>query len=199
MKSNVCYLYNENGIEDVLDEVEKTAKYNGFNGKQQLQLRLLAEELIGMIKVITGEYEAQFWIETGLSSCEIHMTLELLLEDDISEELSAITEANRQAQSLVGEIYEFLIKNMAAKESYGFKQGDSMSKASFKGLGTLNWSLNSYERVLSANQETDKLDLLSKSIIAKLSDDILVSARDNQAEIIIKKDFHQEDQMNNGK
>ncbi len=189
MKSNVCYFYNENGIEDVLDEIEKTARYCGFTNKQTLQLRLLSEELIGMIQVSRVEYEGQFWIESGLNSCDLHMQLDLLLEDDIKNELKSISEINKLSKSLVGDIYEFIINVMAGKAAR-MKPECPMMRASFKGLGTVNWSLTSYKRVLSEVGANDELDFLSKSIIAKLSDDILLSTRDNQVELIIKKDFY---------
>ncbi len=189
MKSNVCYFYNENGIEDVLDEIEKTARYCGFTNKQTLQLRLLSEELIGMIQVSRVEYEGQFWIESGLNSCDLHMQLDLLLEDDIRKELKSISEINSISKSLVGDIYEFIINVMAGKAAR-MKPECPMMRASFKGLGTVNWSLTSYKRVLSEVGNTEELDFLSKSIIAKLSDDILLSTRDNQVELIIKKDFY---------
>lgn len=193
MKSNICYFYNENGIEDVLDEIEKTARYCGFSNKQTLQLRLLSEELIGMIQVMKSEFEGQFWIETGIDSCDLHMLMDVLFEDDeIKDELKNIAEINKKSKSLVGDIYEFIVNVMAGKKARTLKPNSPMVRASFTGLGTVNWSLSSYKRVLKETGNSDEIDFLDKSIIGKLSDDILLSTRDNQVELIIKKDFYNE-------
>ena len=63
MRSNTCYLYKKEGRDKVLREVEKTAQYCELEHEQELQLRLLAEELTGMAESITGEYKGMFWIE----------------------------------------------------------------------------------------------------------------------------------------
>ena len=58
MKSNVCKI--ENGIrnlEAILQESENVANYNGLNQNQTLQLRLLCEEIDGMLPKIIGDFD----------------------------------------------------------------------------------------------------------------------------------------------
>ena len=57
MKSNICRI--EKGtldLEAILKESEKVAVYNELNDKQTLQLRLLCEELYGMLPNIVDEF-----------------------------------------------------------------------------------------------------------------------------------------------
>ena len=50
MKSNICKLNEDlTCLEAVLKEVEKVTAYNGLEDKKALRLRLLAEELCGML------------------------------------------------------------------------------------------------------------------------------------------------------
>ena len=64
MKSNICKI--DNGIKDleaILQESEKIAKYNNLSESQTLQLRLLCEEIDGMLPKIIDEFEGDFWVE----------------------------------------------------------------------------------------------------------------------------------------
>ena len=64
MKSNVCRI--ENGTRDltaILEESERVAEYNGLTHKQALQLRLLCEEIDGMLPHIIDDFDGELWIE----------------------------------------------------------------------------------------------------------------------------------------
>ena len=63
MVSNICKI--KDGIKDlsaILNECEKFALYNGFNKKQALHLRLLCEEIDGLLPNILGDFSGDFWI-----------------------------------------------------------------------------------------------------------------------------------------
>ena len=49
-------------MQTALDQVDKVAAYKGLTPKDALHLRLLAEEMMSMMRSITGEPEGQFWI-----------------------------------------------------------------------------------------------------------------------------------------
>ena len=78
MKSNVCKI--DNGIKDldlILKESEKVAVYNELTHKQALRLRLICEELDGMLPNIVDEFEGKFWIEFEDGVCKVNVSLEL--------------------------------------------------------------------------------------------------------------------------
>ena len=52
-----------NQMEAALKEAEKVAAYKGLSAKNALHLRLLTEEMMGMMRSITGENTGEFWIE----------------------------------------------------------------------------------------------------------------------------------------
>ena len=71
MRSNVCKI--DQGSKDlaaILKESEKVAKYNGLDHKKTMQLRLLCEEIDGMLPNIIREFEGDFWIEFEEGLCK---------------------------------------------------------------------------------------------------------------------------------
>ena len=64
MKSNVCKIDKGTlDLEAILNESEKVAVYNQLNEKQTLQLRLLCEEIDGMLPNIIDDFCGDFWID----------------------------------------------------------------------------------------------------------------------------------------
>ena len=52
-----------NRMETALEQAEKVAAYKGLAKRDELQLRLLTEEMMGLVRSITGKKEGRFWIE----------------------------------------------------------------------------------------------------------------------------------------
>ena len=66
MKSNVCIIDKGTGdLDAILRESEKVAEYNDLTHKQTLQLRLICEEIDGMLPHMIGDFGGKFWIEIG--------------------------------------------------------------------------------------------------------------------------------------
>ncbi|MBQ2202799.1 MAG: hypothetical protein II412_09495 [Clostridia bacterium] len=56
MKTDVIEITaNGTGFTRVLEETERAAAYRGLEPKQALRLRLLAEEMTGMLKTLVGD------------------------------------------------------------------------------------------------------------------------------------------------
>ena len=76
MKSNVCKI--ENGTKDldaILRESEKVAVYNDLTHKQTLQLRLICEEIDGMLPNIIDDFSGDFWIDFEDGVCKVNVSL----------------------------------------------------------------------------------------------------------------------------
>ena len=76
MKSNVCKI--ENGVNDlqaILKESEKVAAFNGLTHKQTLHLRLLCEEMDGMLPNVIDDFDGEFWIEFEDGVCKINASI----------------------------------------------------------------------------------------------------------------------------
>ena len=77
MKSNIYKLdKNFTNFDEILGEVDKATAYNGLDKRNSLRLRLLAEELIGILKKLVKDFEGSFWIENENQNYELHVELE---------------------------------------------------------------------------------------------------------------------------
>ena len=78
MKSNVCKI--EKGTRDlgaILKESERVAVYNELTHKQTLQLRLLCEEIDGMLPNIIDVFDGEFWIDFENHVCKVNVLLKI--------------------------------------------------------------------------------------------------------------------------
>ena len=65
MKTDVIEIKaNGEGIDEVLLETERAAVYRGLEPKQTIRLRLLAEEMAGMLRTLIGKETFRYWVET---------------------------------------------------------------------------------------------------------------------------------------
>ena len=108
MKSNVCKI--ENGTRDleaILKESERVAEYNGLSHKQALQLRLLCEEIDGMLPNIVDDFEGELWIDFEDGVCKVNVSVQFPeVNADKKAELISIAkdQKNAAAVGIVGKI-----------------------------------------------------------------------------------------------
>ncbi len=198
MRSNTCYLYKKEGRDKVLREVEKTAHYCELEHEQELQLRLLAEELTGMVESIAGEYKGLFWIEAEDNHFRLHLQMEKPEKEKAREQLLSISSKgqNAAASGVMGKIrnlFENCMDHYEELEKYGIQNGmgstclGDMYAGCVTGTESIAWSLRDYETAMSEGSE--EWDELEKSIVASLADDIVVDMKKSRAEIVIYKNF----------
>ena len=103
MKSNVCKI--ENGTKDldaILRESEKVAVYNELTHKQTLQLRLICEEIDGMLPNIIDDFSGDFWIDFEDGVCKVNVSLRFEeFTAKKKEELVAIAKNKKNASATV--------------------------------------------------------------------------------------------------
>ena len=108
MKSDVCKI--ENGTLDlalILKESEKVAVFNDLDAKQTLQLRLICEELDGMLPNIINDFTGDFWIDFEDGVCKVNAEINIAdLSADAKSELIKVSKNNKNAFAvgLVGKI-----------------------------------------------------------------------------------------------
>ena len=198
MKSNVCKI--EKGTRDleaILKESERVAEYNGFTQKQTLQLRLLCEEIDGMLPNIIDEFEGELWIDFKDGVCKVNVSIQI---PDFTigkkEELICIAKnkKNAAAVGIVGKIRN-AIENFFLDEVYA--EGLDSPYASFHmstdyidGMDySCLWSLRQYKNTVKQDEQVAEWDELEKSVIASIADDVIVGVKGKRAEIVITKMF----------
>lgn len=198
MKSNVCKI--EKGTRDleaILKESERVAAYNGLTHKQALQLRLICEEIDGMLPNIIDDFNGELWIDFEDGVCKVNVSIRF---DEFTskkkEGLVGIAKNNKNAAAvgIVGKIRNAIENFFLDEEKMG---AWALSAGSF-GLGTgysegvdysYLWRLEEYRRSVKKEEQAEAWDELEKSVIASVADDVIVGVKGKCAEIVIIKKF----------
>ena len=214
MKSTVIKINNEmDNLNAIFEEVQKIAVYTNLDKKKGLRLSLLSEELVGMLKELSGSFEGSFWAEVEGLNIDLITSIYLTDEMDNKTKKSFINvsteKKNAAAKGIMGKIRD-VVENMmypenAALNSNYFSAGfdvDAMLGTDDQGRDTRStdaesivdnlmvdneWSLNNYKYKQRDNKEP--WDELEKSIIANIADDVVVSVKGRYVIITVKKNF----------
>ena len=204
MKSNVCKI--EKGTKDldaILKESEKVAVYNELTHKQTLQLRLICEEIDGMLPNIIDDFNGDFWIdfEDGVGKVNVSIRFDEFTAEK-KEGLVALAKnkKNAAAVGIVGKIRSALENVFLENDSFGggdmslesryfvTQYYDSMDHYSGMDYACL-WSLEQYRSTVKKEEKTEAWDELEKSVIASVADDVIVGVKGKRADIIVVKKF----------
>ena len=197
MRSNVCKI--ERGTRDlaaILAESERVAEYNGLSHKQALQLRLICEEIDGMLPNIIDEFDGELWIEFENGVCKVNISIHIPeFNAEKKEELIDIAKnkKNSAAVGIVGKIRD-CIENFFLDET----RMEALNLSGTFSLGTgysegvdyaCLWRLDEYRSTVKKEEQTEAWDELEKSVIASAADDVIVGVKGRKADIIIVKKF----------
>ena len=96
-------------METALAQAEKVAVYKGLARKDALSLRLLTEEMLGLMRALTGESEGVFWIEDEDGEYRLHLRVRTRLNADERAQLLSVssTGKNESAKGLMGRLRDF--------------------------------------------------------------------------------------------
>ena len=194
------------GRRQAFDELEKFAAYQEMSHKEALRLRLLAEEMLGMLGGIVGDYGAYFWIEGEKKNVALHLDAYVKMDIDKKEELLAVASSGRNmaAKGLMGRIRDMVencLLNYDDTSQYALDSGMSLMPNDDYGMmnagmewADVRWSLDQYRVYVEAHHSDDAAaeeawDELEKSIVAKLADDVQVGIRSDKVELVIRKKF----------
>ena len=184
-------------MEAALAQVEKVAAYKGLSEKSTLHLRLLAEEMMGLMRSLTGETEGRFWIEDAENVYSLHLQVLTRMTSVKREQLLAASSSgrNESARGLMGRLRDFF--DRSADEDLAAFTSPALLPGGFEHTTpTLDWewSMIRYEDSLSAQiRQNDSAakeawDELEKSVVAHVADDVKVAISGGQVELtIIKK------------
>lgn len=191
MKTDVIVVSSKGaGIDAALSQADKTAELLNLSGKEALHLRLLVEEMMNMMRSIIGGLEGKFWIETGDKSYRLILQSKTLLDTEQRAQLiSASTSGKNEAhRGIMGKIRAFLepmpIDTCPALLAETIIPGDEK--------GDLTWSLDAYRERLNKRKDTsdgaqEEWDELEKSVVSHIADNIQVSIKGYDVELVIYK------------
>lgn len=202
MKSKtVTVSENSGGISKALALTEDTAKNSGLDKKAALHLRLLAEELFGMLSGIAGSVEADYFIESDEKSFELHMKSDVKMTDEMHAQLLSVSKdgKNYAKKSFMGKIRvmiaDFMSPENRAPSQLMMDAAMPYTMGSASADSAYIWSMVVYKNELNKRKSTakearDAWDELERSIVANIADDVKVKIIGSSVEIIVFKSFN---------
>ena len=202
------------GVQEVLKLAENFAATLNLNNKNSLQLRLLAEETISMLKAVTKDFQADLWFEQENNICKLYVegkssNLDYGKRKNILE-LSSTGE-NTEHLGIMEKVREIFEAGMyGLEESFKLQNETGAGNFNYGALGMLDagmseavyaWSMQKYKDELNTvrennenNQDQDSelneaADELEKSIIANIADDVQVGITRDSVKLVITKKF----------
>ena len=202
------------GMQDALNLTEHIAGVLKLNKRNTFHARLLTEELFSMVRAITGEFNAEYWLEAENNTCILHLEAKADLDYSKKRELiSASTKGENTAQRGIMERIRDIIEaglyniqegfNIQAEYGTGmFNYGAIGITDSGMSEAIYSWSMQKYKDELQehhehedpdsdsdSKSESQAWDELEKSIIANIADEVKVGINRDGIELTIYKTF----------
>ena len=185
------------GMKEALDTTEALGREAGLNEKEKLRLRLLSEELFGMVKAITGEAEALYWAEREDKKFSLHLKVDTEMNKAMRRQLLSVSSSgeNAAAKGFMGKLLDVISTALSPKdeETAALLSVDMMNLGVTGSSAACVWSMQQYktqmEAVLDLPEAREAWDELEKSIVAKLADEVSVFIRGGGVELVIDKAF----------
>ena len=200
MKTDVIKVSNQGKqAEAALEQVDKVIAYKGLTGKNALHLRLLAEEMTGLMRSVTGVSEGLFWIEDEEDEYTLHLQVQARLTGEKRDQLLEVSSSgkNESAKGLMGRLRDFFdwgsdgdlydgVSPLMIPDSYWCGTNPALD---------WEWSMRRYEAALYPQVEKndpaaqEAWDELEKSVVKHVADDVKVFIRNGVVELVILKKF----------
>ena len=190
MKTDVISVSSSGArMAEALQQIEKAAAYKGLTGKNALHLRLMTEEMMGLMRSITGETEGEFWMEDSKGIYELHLRVENTMGAYQRQQLinASSSGKNEAPRGLMGRIRAFFEPSDDASFA-----GLILPGSSPQAYSSFTWTMEDYrdqlrERGKNDTGLQDAWDEMEKSVIAHVADNVKVSIHGDSAELILIK------------
>ncbi|MCR5302371.1 MAG: hypothetical protein K6E49_08030 [Lachnospiraceae bacterium] len=186
-----------------LDDADRLIGEMGVSPKDATHLKLLLEEVAGMLKELTSDFQAMFWFEKYKDECCLKVTGKTNMDIVKKKDLLNISSSgkNTAAKGIMGKIGDVIENGLLNYEEvsrlsqmYGGACVDYGSMGIYGGSpDSMNtavmWSLRDYRDALNdIPKEGDASlawDELERSIVASLAADVLVSIKGDRIDMTV--------------
>lgn len=187
------------GRDELLCEIDSFSSQVELSAKERVQLRLLTEEMLGMVATISGDFVADCWLEWNGAGYKIFLSAQTKMSLQKREELlkTSTTGKNTAYSGVMDRIREEMeIYRLSLEESAEDSTGIDYGVESLIGSDGADpktpkeWRLSAYKGDLARRTDSERIaawDELEKSIVANLADDVSVGIRSNRVEMVITK------------
>ena len=183
-------------MEKALEQAEKVAAYKGLPAQSALRLRLLTEEMMGMMRSITGEKQGQFWIEDEDGVYQLHLQVKTRMTNEKRESLLEVSSSgkNEAGKGLMGRLRDFFDRG---SDEDIFQASPMLMSGMYEHSSSPSldweWKMTQYQMALEEGVRHDDKkaqeawDELEKSVVAHAADEIKVCIRGQTVEMTIVK------------
>ena len=173
-----------------LREAEQFAEATGLTGKSALHLRLLAEELLGVINGVTEVRDGSFVIELNDGEYRLQLSAKTFPVGEWAQKRLLETSSTGE-----NTLYQGVVGKLRMVADWYSRGGDSAGreKAYAGGFGDYasdEWSLVRMRNYIARERKAIKWDELETSILNHLADDVRVGLRRDKVAITVHKTFH---------
>ncbi|MCR5357536.1 MAG: hypothetical protein K6E63_09075 [Lachnospiraceae bacterium] len=181
----------------------------GLEGKKAIRFRLISEETIGMVRAMTGDFEALFWLENDGDAYRVKLIAKTEMDIDKKDSLIAASTSKKNAavKGIMGKIGEIIENGLLnyddvakLQQEYGSgyldyaSMGFNLSAEYVSSGAPLMWSLSNYREQLEDAVATnaparEAWDELEESIVASIAEDITVGVKKDRVDMTITARF----------
>lgn len=194
---------------DELAKIDRDIKTLNLERRDSLHLRLLAEETLGMLKLMAGDFTSLLWIEKNDKEARIHLVAKTEdMDIDTKKELIAVSTSgkNAKAKGLMGKIGEVFENSLLHYENivelereYGVGTIDPAAAGSMSTDYMTAWTLEQYRMSMRqedvdrdfawSEEESEPNDIFEKSIVGSLAKNVIVGVKKEDVEMTIIMDL----------
>ena len=186
MKSeSIVISTNEGNIDKVLEVVEAFSK--DLDHKAGLRIRLLAEETMNLIRSITGEMDAEFFLERDDDQVRLHLNTNTIMFAQKRKELMEISTSkeNAAAKGFMGKIREVFELAMLPKDERSARESrigmmGLVDPTALSATSSETWKMSNYKSsVEDMDQDTEfaqeARNELERSILGNIAKEVEIS------------------------
>ena len=186
MKSeSVVISTNEGNIDKVLEVVEAFSK--DLDHKTGLRIRLLAEETMNLIRSITGEMDAEFFLERDDDQVRLNLNTNTIMFAQKRKELMEISTSkeNAAAKGFMGKIREVFELAMLPKDERSARESrigmmGLVDPTALSATSSETWKMSNYkDSVDKMDQNTEfaqeARNELERSILGNIAKEVEIS------------------------
>ncbi len=191
------------GMHDALAVTETLGAESGLDRKEILHLRLLSEELFGLLRGIAGNVDAVYWLDIENRHFLLHMKSDVKLTKEMRTQLLSVSSSgtNAAAKGFMGKIRELISDIILPSEAGPSELAMSLMNAACSspagspiGESPVEWSMGKYRDAVRSHMDDsseapEAWDELEKSIVANIADEVSIHIAGSRVEITIDKTF----------
>lgn len=178
MKSSTILIRNTGeGFEDAQRETQRLAS-EVLDDRQARQLGLITEEMLSLVRSVTGSLNAEFWLENEEKVFTLHLLNRQTLGNTQRNELieSSTSGQNEAAKGFLSKLREICETALSVGADVDHFYSEGGADASMADLSD----------TVMAQPKWDKLE---RSVLLSLADDVRVGIRRRVVELTVEKDF----------